>query len=136
MVESLPSVPLLLLVNYRPEYQHSWGSKTYYTQLRLDPLQPASADAYFPLIDLLKRYAHVEEGDDTRTVRAKLTGQVLTLDEALHEVTPALLALFDVLPDDHAFHQGTHTLFQKEWIPFCPSNQKFFEWFQTRVIPQ
>jgi predicted ATPase len=27
-----------LLVNYRPEYQHSWGSKTYYTQLRLDPL--------------------------------------------------------------------------------------------------
>ena len=36
---------LLLLVNYRPEYQHGWGSKTYYTQLRLDPLPPASADA-------------------------------------------------------------------------------------------
>ena len=36
--------PLLLLVNYRPEYQHGWGSKTYYTQLRLDPLPPASAD--------------------------------------------------------------------------------------------
>jgi tetratricopeptide (TPR) repeat protein len=34
----------LLLVNYRPEYQHGWGSKTYYTQLRLDPLPPASAD--------------------------------------------------------------------------------------------
>src|SRR5262249_8304938 len=32
-----------LLVNYRPEYQHGWGSKTYYTQLRLDPLPPASA---------------------------------------------------------------------------------------------
>src|SRR5262249_11508183 len=31
-------------VNYRPEYQHGWGSKTYYTQLRLDPLPPASAD--------------------------------------------------------------------------------------------
>ena len=29
---------VLLLVNYRPEYQHGWGSKTYYTQLRLDPL--------------------------------------------------------------------------------------------------
>ena len=26
------------LVNYRPEYQHSWGSKTYCTQLRLDLL--------------------------------------------------------------------------------------------------
>ena len=38
LVESLPTVRLLLLVNYRPEYQHGWGSKTYYAQLRLDPL--------------------------------------------------------------------------------------------------
>jgi len=37
---------VLLLVHYRPEYQHGWGSKTYYTQLRLDPLPPASADAF------------------------------------------------------------------------------------------
>src|SRR5262245_10353013 len=35
---------MLLLVNYRPEYQHGWGNKTYYTQLRLDPLPAASAD--------------------------------------------------------------------------------------------
>ena len=40
LVESLPTARLLLLVNYRPEYQHGWGSKTYYTQLRLDPLPP------------------------------------------------------------------------------------------------
>jgi class 3 adenylate cyclase/tetratricopeptide (TPR) repeat protein len=43
LVERLPTAQLLLLVNYRPEYQHGWGSKTYYTQLRLDPLPPASA---------------------------------------------------------------------------------------------
>ncbi|HEY7491717.1 MAG TPA: AAA family ATPase [Candidatus Tectomicrobia bacterium] len=43
LVERLPTAQLLLLVNYRPEYQHTWGSKTYYTQLRLDPLPPASA---------------------------------------------------------------------------------------------
>src|SRR5881409_1409964 len=42
LVESLPTARLLLLVNYRPEYQHGWGSKTYYTQVRLDPLPPAS----------------------------------------------------------------------------------------------
>ena len=30
LVESLPTVRLLLLVNYRPEYRHGWGSKTYY----------------------------------------------------------------------------------------------------------
>ena len=45
LVESLPTARLLLLVNYRPEYQHGWGSKTYYTQLRLDPLPPESAEA-------------------------------------------------------------------------------------------
>ncbi len=43
LVESLPTARLLLLVNYRPEYQHRWGSKTYYTQLRLDPLPAESA---------------------------------------------------------------------------------------------
>jgi class 3 adenylate cyclase/tetratricopeptide (TPR) repeat protein len=45
LVESLPTARLLLLVNYRPEYQHAWGNKTYYTQLRLDPLPPESAEA-------------------------------------------------------------------------------------------
>ena len=42
LVESLPTSRLLLLVNYRPEYQHGWANKTYYTQLRLDPLPPES----------------------------------------------------------------------------------------------
>jgi tetratricopeptide (TPR) repeat protein len=62
LVESLPTAPLLLLVNYRPEYQHGWGSKTYYTQLRLDPLPPASASAFLqallgddPSLEPLKR---------------------------------------------------------------------------------
>ena len=46
LVESLPTARVLLLVNYRPEYQHGWGSKTFYTQLRLDPLPEASAEAF------------------------------------------------------------------------------------------
>jgi class 3 adenylate cyclase len=44
LVESLPTARLLLLVNYRPEYEHGWGRRTYYQQLRLDPLPAASAD--------------------------------------------------------------------------------------------
>jgi class 3 adenylate cyclase/tetratricopeptide (TPR) repeat protein len=44
LVESLPTARVLLLVNYRPEYRHTWGSKTYYRQLRIDPLPPASAE--------------------------------------------------------------------------------------------
>jgi predicted ATPase len=43
LVESLPAARLLLLVNYRPEYRHDWGGKTYYRQLRLDPLPPEHA---------------------------------------------------------------------------------------------
>ncbi len=43
LVESLPTARVLLLVNYRPEYHHGWGSKSYYTQRRIDPLPPESA---------------------------------------------------------------------------------------------
>jgi predicted ATPase len=43
LVNGLPAARLLLLVTYRPEYQHGWGSKSVYTQLRLDPLPPTSA---------------------------------------------------------------------------------------------
>jgi predicted ATPase len=61
------------------------------------------ATPYFPVLDLLKRYCHIEERDDPRTIRAKVTGQVLTLDPALQDTVPALLALLDVLPDDDPF---------------------------------
>ncbi|OLC67391.1 MAG: hypothetical protein AUH69_04455 [Actinobacteria bacterium 13_1_40CM_4_65_12] len=44
LVESLPAAPVLLLVNYRPEYSHGWNGKTYYRQLRIDPLPPESAE--------------------------------------------------------------------------------------------
>jgi class 3 adenylate cyclase/tetratricopeptide (TPR) repeat protein len=45
LVESLPTVRLLLLVNYRPEYQHAWAGKSFYRQIRIDPLPPESAEA-------------------------------------------------------------------------------------------
>jgi class 3 adenylate cyclase len=63
------------------------------------------ATPYFPVIDLLKRYSHVDDSDDPRTIRAKLTGQILTLDETLHDTLPALLALLDALPADSPFAQ-------------------------------
>jgi predicted ATPase len=44
LADSIGISRVLLLVNYRPEYSHSWGSKTYYTQVRLDPLRKESAD--------------------------------------------------------------------------------------------
>ena len=44
LVESLPAARVLVLVSYRPEYHHGWGSRTYYTQFRMDPLPASSAE--------------------------------------------------------------------------------------------
>jgi predicted ATPase len=63
------------------------------------------ATPYFPVIDLLKRYSHIEEHDNTRTIRVKVTGQVLTLDSALQDAVPALLSLLDALREDNPFLQ-------------------------------
>jgi hypothetical protein len=43
LVESLPTARILLLVNYRPEYQHGWASRSYYAQRRIDTLPPQNA---------------------------------------------------------------------------------------------
>ena len=43
LVESLPQTPIFLLVSYRPGYTHTWGTKNYYTRLRIDPLPAAGA---------------------------------------------------------------------------------------------
>ena len=62
LVESVPTVRLLLLTNYRPEYQHGWSGKSYYRQLRIDPLPPETADELLtallgadPTVEPLKR---------------------------------------------------------------------------------
>jgi tetratricopeptide (TPR) repeat protein len=43
LADSIGTAQILLMVNYRPEYRHNWGNKSYYTQLRLDPLGPDNA---------------------------------------------------------------------------------------------
>jgi class 3 adenylate cyclase/tetratricopeptide (TPR) repeat protein len=44
LADSIGTAKILLLVNYRPEYSHQWGNKTYYVQLRVDPLGKESAE--------------------------------------------------------------------------------------------
>jgi class 3 adenylate cyclase/tetratricopeptide (TPR) repeat protein len=43
LVDGLANTRMLLLVNYRPEYSHDWAKKTFYAQLRIDPLSAESA---------------------------------------------------------------------------------------------
>jgi class 3 adenylate cyclase len=59
------------------------------------------ATAFLPLADLLRGYFRIDDRDDTRGVRAKVTGTVLTLDRSLEDVVPAVLWLLNALaPDD------------------------------------
>src|SRR5262249_7160055 len=75
----LDALAILLAVNYRPEYQHGWTRKTYYRQLRVDPLPPESAEAL--LTTLL--------GDDPsvasmrRLLIARTEGNPLFLEETV-----------------------------------------------------
>jgi class 3 adenylate cyclase/tetratricopeptide (TPR) repeat protein len=79
LVESLPAARLLFLVNYRPEYQHPWGSRTYYTQLRLDPLPPESAE------ELLGALLGPDAGLEplTRLLIARTEGTPFFLEESV-----------------------------------------------------
>jgi class 3 adenylate cyclase/tetratricopeptide (TPR) repeat protein len=85
LVESLPSGRILLLVNYRPEYQHAWGNKSYYQQLRIDPLPSLSAE------ELLRTIL----GDDPRLrsvhrlLIARTEGNPFFLEESVRALVEA-----------------------------------------------
>jgi class 3 adenylate cyclase/tetratricopeptide (TPR) repeat protein len=89
LIESLPTARLLLLANYRPEYQHRWGSKTYYRQLRIDPLPGESAD------DLLTGLLGTDKRLDAlkRTLIDRTEGNPLFLEESVRTLveTKALI---------------------------------------------
>ena len=56
-----------------------------------------------PVIDLLKAYFKIQDRDDQREIREKVTGKLLTLDKSLESTLPAFLALLDVPIDDPAW---------------------------------
>ena len=58
------------------------------------------ATAYLPLIDLLKNYFQIENADDARRIRERVTNKLLTLDDTLRPTLPAFRALLDVPVND------------------------------------
>jgi class 3 adenylate cyclase/tetratricopeptide (TPR) repeat protein len=71
--------------------------------LETGSLSYGKATSYLPVIDLLKGYFHIGDRDTPREIREKVTGRVLTLDQALEPTLPALLALLEVSGDDPAW---------------------------------
>jgi tetratricopeptide (TPR) repeat protein len=102
LVESLPTARLLLLVNYRPEYQHCWGSKTYYSQLRLDALPPESAGELLsallgddPGLEPLKRLL-VKRGNPffiEESIRTLVETGALTRERGAYRLTRPIQAI-------------------------------------------
>jgi class 3 adenylate cyclase len=137
-VESLPGARVLLLVNYRPEYEHGWANKSYCTMLRLDPLSSEGADelleailggdsALDPLKKLLTERTqgnpfYLEESVQTLIESGALAGgpgaYKLTEDVSKIEVPPTVQAILAaridrLQPDDKRLLQtasviGTH----------------------------
>ena len=58
------------------------------------------ASPYFPLIELLKRYFDIGEGEEAGAIQAKVQDYVLKLDDTLGDVIAPVLGLLDALPDD------------------------------------
>ena len=79
LVETLSAARLLLLVNYRPEYQHAWGTRTYYRQVLLDPLPTESAEQL--LAALLGSNAALEQL--THMLIARTEGNPFFLEESV-----------------------------------------------------
>ena len=80
LVESLGSARALLLVNYRPEYAHRWGSRTAYSQLRLDSLAVESAG------ELLAAFLGQDPGLAPLTKMLEKRGNPFFMEETLRDL--------------------------------------------------
>jgi class 3 adenylate cyclase/predicted ATPase len=86
--EGVATARMVLLVNYRPEYQHDWGQKTYYTQLRLDPLGKEQAEEMLDVL-LSENVGALREaplGDLKRFILEKTEGNPFFMEEIVQEL--------------------------------------------------
>jgi class 3 adenylate cyclase/tetratricopeptide (TPR) repeat protein len=61
------------------------------------------ATPYLPVIELFRHYFQIDAQDSMRSIREKVTGNILTLDPSLQDAIPPVLDLLDALDDDHPF---------------------------------
>jgi transcriptional regulator with AAA-type ATPase domain/tetratricopeptide (TPR) repeat protein len=96
LVDSLPTAKVVLLVDYRPEYTHGWGGKTYYSHIRLDALPPERTDEFLnavlgedPALESLRRLL-VKRGNPffiEESIRALVETQALVGEPGAYRLT-------------------------------------------------
>ena len=107
LMESIPAARVLLLVNYRPEYENRWTGKSYFSQLRIDPLAAASADELLDallgsdaqLLPIKKRLIEATQGNPLfleECVRSLIESGVL--DQASDHARPVGSLPADLIP--------------------------------------
>ena len=84
------------------EFLHSHHTQGWLV-LEASSVSYGKATAFLPLADLLRAYFRIDDRDDKRSVRAKVTGTLLTLDRALENAMPAVLWILDACAPEDAF---------------------------------
>lgn len=82
LIDWLAASPILLVLLYRPEYTHQWASKTYYSQIGLDQLGPASSSE---LIQALLEDGRVSP-DLQQLIQDRAAGNPLFMEEFTHSL--------------------------------------------------
>ena len=95
LIGGLASAHILLLILYRPEYTHQWGSKTYYTQIRVDELsQETSAE----MVQAILKEGKAGQ-DLTKLILDRAAGNPLFMEE----LTRSLLENGFIQKNDHQY---------------------------------
>ncbi len=95
LIGHLPNSRILLLLLYRPEYTHQWGSKSCYSQIRVDEL-PTKSSA-----DLVR--AMLEEGEVAPELRELILNRAAGNPLFMEEFTHTLLENGSIQKKDHQY---------------------------------
>src|SRR5207248_8729454 len=68
--------------------------------LESQAMSHGKAISYLPVSDLLRTYFRIDDRDNERRIREKVTGKLLTLDESLRPTLPAFFQLLDLPAED------------------------------------
>src|SRR5262249_35752302 len=104
LIERMPSARVLLLLNYRPEYQPGWSHKSYCIQVRLDPLGQVESQALLTV--LLGEGAGLEPLK--RLILDKTEGNPFFMEEVVRTLVEEKVLLGE--PGRHCVEVAPHEL--------------------------